>query len=206
MDIKIYFEYNAVVTLTYFFVCLIVLILNYITSGASNEWFTCRRRSVWNIKTYICLITHAIGHSDWDHFSRCFLMTFLMGPLIEEKYGATTFLVMLLATAIITGIVNLIFSDRGCIGSSCEVYMMIVLSSCVNISENKIPLTLVMIMIFYVVDEVRKLIMKKKDGISHIGHVTGAVCRSCVWIFDVKPNCNRMACELATDSKYSILI
>lgn len=177
MDIKLYFEYNSVVTLTFFFACFVILIINYLTKGKSNNYlFTCRRRSPLNPRTYICLITHAFGHADWDHFSRCFLMTFLMGPLIEEKYGSTTFLIMILVTALFTGIVNVIFSKRGCIGSSCIVYMLILLSSCVNLSENKIPLTLVMIIIFYVVDEVRKLIFKENDGISHIGHISGAIC------------------------------
>lgn len=205
MDIKIYLEYNAVVTLTYFFVCFIVLALNYITNGKSNEYFTCKRRSIWSIKTYICLITHAFGHADWDHLAKNFLMILLVGPLIEEKYGATTFLVMILATAIITGIVNLIFSNRGCIGASCVVYMLIALSSCVNISENKIPLTLVMIMIFYVVDEVRKLLFKKSDGISHIGHVAGAVCRSGIWFFDVKSSGYGMVSKLATNTRNPFL-
>ncbi|MBR2289925.1 MAG: rhomboid family intramembrane serine protease [Clostridia bacterium] len=193
MDIKIYFEYNAVVTLTYFLICFVVLILNYLTKGKSNDWFTCRRRSIWSLKTYVCLITHAFGHVDWDHFYRNFLMILLIGPLIEEKYGATTFLVMILVTALITGIINVLFSSRGCIGASCVDYMLIVLSSCVNLSENKIPLTLVMIMIFYVVDEVRKLILRKHDGVSHIGHVTGAVCRSSFWIFDVKSYGGKLA-------------
>jgi len=200
MDIRIYLEYNAVVTLTYFFACFVVLALNYLTGGKSNEWFTCKRRSIWSIKTYICLITHAFGHADWDHLAKNFLMILLVGPLIEEKYGATTFLVMILATAIITGIVNLVFSNRGCIGASCVVYMLIALSSCVNISENKIPLTLVMIMIFYVVDEVRKLLFKKSDGISHIGHVAGAICRCRVWIFDVKSDSSWLACKFTTDT------
>ena len=200
MEFKVYFEYNSVVTLTYFFVCFVVLILNYLTSGKSKDWFTCKRRSILSIKTYICLITHAIGHADWDHFSRCFLMTFLMGPLIEEKYGSTTFLVMLLVTAVITGLVNIVFTTRGCIGSTCIVYMLIALSSCVNLRENKIPLTLVMIMIFYVVDEIRKLIFKKNDGISHIGHVTGAICRYCVWFSNVKSKCNKFSSRITTDT------
>lgn len=187
MNIKVYFEYNAVITLSYFFICFIVLILNYLTHGKSNDWFTCRRRSIWSLKTYICLITHAFGHADWDHFYRNFLMLLLIGPLTEEKYGATTFLVMILATALVTGIINIIFSNRGCIGASCVVYMLIVLSSCVNISENKIPLTLVMIMIFYVVDEIRKMIFKKNDGISHIGHVSGAICGVCFGFLMLNP-------------------
>ena len=186
MDIKLYFEYNAIVTLTFFFICFFILMLNYITKGKVNDWFICRRGSLLNPRTYITLITHAFGHADWEHLSRCFLITFLIGPLIEEKYGSTTFLIMILVTAIFTGLINVLFSKKGCIGSSCIVYMLIVLSSFVNISENKIPLTLVMIIIFYVVDEIRKLIFKKNDGISHIGHVTGAICRYDFWFFNVE--------------------
>ena len=78
MDIRIYLEYNAVVTLTYFFVCFVVLALNYLTGGKSNEWFTCKRRSIWSLKTYICLITHAFGHADWDHLAKNFLMILLL--------------------------------------------------------------------------------------------------------------------------------
>ena len=52
--------------------------------------------------------------------------------------------------------------------------MMIVLSAFVNVVENKIPLTLVLIILFYIIDEVMNL--RKKDNIAHYGHVTGAIC------------------------------
>ena len=54
--------------------------------------------------------------------------------------------------------------------------MLIILSSFVNMEDGKIPLTLALIILFFLVDEVIKLFSRKKDGISHLGHVTGAIC------------------------------
>ena len=43
-----------------------------------------------------------------------------------------------------------------------------------NIVDNKIPLTLVLIILFYIIDEVKDL--RKKDNIAHYGHIAGAIC------------------------------
>jgi membrane associated rhomboid family serine protease len=51
--------------------------------------------------------------------------------------------------------------------------MLIALSAFVNMSD-KIPLTLVFIILFYFIDEVRQLF--NKDGVSHYGHLIGALC------------------------------
>ena len=42
--------------------------------------------------------------------------------------------------------------------------------------NGKIPITLTLIILFFVVDEVIKLFRRKKDGVSHLGHITGAIC------------------------------
>lgn len=54
--------------------------------------------------------------------------------------------------------------------------MLILLSSFVNMENGKIPITLTLIILFFVVDEVIKLFRRKKDGVSHLGHITGAIC------------------------------
>ena len=58
--------------------------------------------------------------------------------------------------------------------------MFITLSSFVNLQDGKIPLTLVLICLFHVVDEF--LDLGKKDGVSHLGHILGAIC-GCVFGF-----------------------
>ena len=59
--------------------------------------------------------------------------------------------------------------------------MLIVMSSFVNIEAGKIPITLVLIFIFYIVNEIIDGIFKK-DNISHAGHIIGAIC-GCIFGF-----------------------
>lgn len=53
--------------------------------------------------------------------------------------------------------------------------MLIVMTSFVNVQETKIPITLVLILLFYIVNEIIEGIFKK-DEVSHAGHVIGALC------------------------------
>ena len=61
------------------------------------------------------------------------------------------------------------------LGASGIVFMLIVLSSFVNMQTGKIPITLILICIFYVVNEILQGLFKK-DNVSHMGHLIGAVC------------------------------
>lgn len=170
-----YFQYNAIVTLTMFFVSLAILIINSITKGyITKKFFSTERASLLNPITYIRFFTHILGHKDWKHFSGNYMKILLLGPLMEEKYGAVLFLAMILTTALITAIVNFIDGKYRIYGASSVVYMLIVLSAFVNLTANKIPITLVLIILFYLVDEIKKL--PKMDGIGHGAHLVGAIC------------------------------
>lgn len=174
-NIADYFQYNAYVTLSFFFLSLLALILDKITIGRANKYlFSTEKASLINPLTYIRFFTHILGHSDWNHFSNNFLKILLLGPLIEEKYGSINFLIMILGTAFLIAIVNYIKADTRLLGASGIAFMLIALSAFVNVTGNKIPLTLVLIVLFYVVDEVVKI--WKKDNISHGTHLIGALC------------------------------
>ncbi|MCI6107466.1 MAG: rhomboid family intramembrane serine protease [bacterium] len=171
-------QYNAVVILSYFFICLVILILDKLVQGrlVNNLFSTGRNDSLLNPLTYFKLISHSLGHSSWDHLYNNFLKILLIGPLIEEKYGSLNLLIMIILTSLIIGIINRIFSKNRILGASGIAYMLIVLCSFVNIESGKIPITVVLIILFFVVDEIINLLKRKKDGISHLGHVTGAIC------------------------------
>ena len=176
MDIINYFSYNSVVILSFFFISFFSFILNFITKGKSNKiLFSSYRSSLLNPLTYVRLILHIFGHASWSHFMNNFLYILLIGPMIEEKYGSINLIIMILSTAVITGILNTLFSKKRILGASGIVFMLIILSSFVNITTGKIPVTLILICIFYVVNEIISGIFKK-DDISHIGHLIGAVC------------------------------
>lgn len=176
MEIINYLQYNSVLILTYFFVCLGAYILNLISSGKINDiLFSSYRSSLLNPLTYLRLFTHIIGHENWKHFSSNFLYILLIGPMIEEKYGTIKLLIMILITAGITGLINSIFSNKKILGASGIVFMLIILSSFVNLEAGKIPITLILIFIFYIVNEIIDGLFKN-DKVSHLGHLLGAIC------------------------------
>ena len=171
-----YFSYNSVVILSYFFICLLVHIFNVITKDRINRFLVFRRGSLLNPMTYIRLIASGLCHKDWAHFRNNFITILLIGPILEEKYGSINLLYMLLITTFVSSLVHLFIYDGGAIGASDNVYMLIVLCSIVNITDGKSPITLILIILFYIVDEVIKQFSSKKDNISHDSHLVGAIC------------------------------
>ena len=175
MNIK--FDYNSPVIITYLVLSVIACFLNYITHGKSNKHlFTSYRSSPFNPLTYIRLFTHSIGHMDLSHLIHNFLFILLIGPMIEEKYGSINLIIMLLITSLIIGLFNTIFSNYSITGASGNVYMLIVLSSFSNISEGKIPITLILILIFYVLSEFKDRLIEGNKKTYHTGHLLGALC------------------------------
>lgn len=172
------FDYNAPIILTYFFICLIILIIDKLCKGKFSATFftTYKNDSLLNPLTYFKLISHSLGHADWDHLYSNFIKILLIGPLIEEKYGSINLLIAMVLTSLIIGSVNKLLGKGGILGASGVAYMLILLSSFVNMENGKIPITLTLIILFFVVDEVIKLFRRKKDGVSHLGHITGAIC------------------------------
>ena len=171
-----YLDYNAPVILSFFFISFIVLILNKITKDKANKLlFSNYRSSLLSPLTYIRMFTHIFGHQNWDHFMNNFLLILLVGPMMEEKYGSINILIMILITAGLTGLLNMILSRNRITGASGIVFMLIVISSFVNISNGKIPLTLILVFVFYIINEIISGIFKK-DNVSHFAHIVGAIC------------------------------
>lgn len=177
-EIMTKFDYNSPVILTYFFICLIILMIDKLCKGKFSATFftTYKNDSLLNPLTYFKLVSHSLGHADWDHLYSNFIKILLIGPLIEEKYGSINLLIAMIITSLIIGIINKLFGKGGILGASGVAYMLILLSSFVNMENGKIPITLTLIILFFVVDEVIKLFRRKKDGVSHLGHITGAIC------------------------------
>lgn len=175
MNFVDYFQYNSIVILSYFFISLFVLVLNKITNGKSNNYlFSSFRGSIFNPLTYLRMFTHVLGHENWNHLRNNFLYILLVGPMIEEKYGSINLLIMILITAFVTGLINCIIGKKRILGASGIAFMLILLSSLVNLQTGKIPITLVLICLFYVVSEIMDGLFKK-GNISHLSHILGAI-------------------------------
>lgn len=169
-------HYNSPVILTYTFLSLIVLIIGDFTNMASTRLlFSVYKGSLKDIFFYIRLFGHVLGHVDWEHFVNNFLIILLVGPMLEMKYGSKNMVQMIVITAFVTGILNVIFFDTALLGASGIAFMLIILSSFVNIKKGSIPLTLLLVASLYIGREVVAG-LTTNDNISQFAHIAGGIC------------------------------
>ena len=62
-----------------------------------------------DILSYWGIISHIMGHTDWNHFFNNFSFILLLGPILEQKYGSHTIIWAMLVTSIVTGVLNFLF-------------------------------------------------------------------------------------------------
>lgn len=169
-------QYNAPVTLTFTFVALLVLLLGTLTNSYTTQYFFMNySTSFADPMQYVRLFTHVLGHANWEHFSSNFLIILLLGPMLEEKYGSTKFLKMILFTAFITGLINTLFFSTAILGASGIVFMIILLSSYANARTGRLPLTLIIVVVIFIGREIVSG-LTETDNISHITHIFGGLC------------------------------
>jgi len=178
-------QYNSPVILTYAIVSLILCVINYLTNAPNQLLFSVYRSSFADPFTYIRLIGHVLGHRDFSHYLNNFLLILLVGPMLEEKYGSVRMLVIMLITAIITGAIFVLVSSKALLGASGIVFMLILLSSFANFKRGGIPLTLVLVIIAYIGNEVYQGFASANtvNNISHFTHIIGGLCGAAAGFF-----------------------
>lgn len=174
---KIVIRFNAPVILTFALLSLLALLLGNWTNGAAtHQYFSVYRSSLSDPLTYVRFIGHVLGHADYEHYMGNMLLLLLVGPGLEEKYGSGTMVWMILVTALVTGLVHFVFfPGSALLGASGVVFMMIVLSSFTAMRRGEIPVTLILVVIFYLGGEIMDGLFKK-DNISQITHIAGGLC------------------------------
>ena len=79
----------------------------------------------------------------------------LLGPMLEEKYSSQTLAGVVAITAVVTSIVNYIFFPGvGLCGASGVVFAFILLSSFTGFKEREIPLTFILVAVFFIGQQV----------------------------------------------------
>ena len=166
---------NAPITLTFSLICIVALLLNYISQAKTNLWlFSTYGSSFLSPMTYIRLITHIFGHSDINHLISNLLYILLLGPILEEKYG-DKLIIVILVTAIVTGVIhNFLSPNVMLLGASGVVFSFIILASITG-NEDGIPLTLLIVALLWIGKEVY-IGLTSVDSISQLSHVIGGIC------------------------------
>lgn len=169
-------SFNSPVILGFFALCLGSYVLNMITAGWANHvLFSVYRAPLWDPFTYLRFFTHAIGHANWDHFCGNIMMILVIGPLLEEKYGSMNMLFVIAVTAFITGVVQfLLFPGTALLGASGVVFALILMSAFVNFKNGEIPVTLILVALFYIGGQIYDGIFLN-DNVSQLTHILGGI-------------------------------
>lgn len=174
--IKKRISFNSPVILGFTAICFIAFILNAITLGATNDYiFSVYKSSLLNPLTYVRFIGHIFGHADLSHLMGNLMMILVIGPLLEEKYGKSDLIMVIVSTAVVTGLINFIFFPNvQLLGASGVVFAFILLSSFTGFEDGKIPFTFIVVAIIYIGEQVYSGIFIQ-DNISNLTHIIGGV-------------------------------
>lgn len=170
-------KYNAPFTLTFSLLSAALLLLDqYAFPHLIASYFTVGGQGSFSFNdpnAYFRLVSHALGHADWNHFISNFSFILLLGPVLEEKYQTPFLAVMVVLTALMTGILNVLLFKTALLGASGIVFLMILLISFTNIRSGEIPLTFLVIIAFYLGKEVFDIF--SNNNISHFAHIVGGI-------------------------------
>jgi len=172
--------YNSPVILTFALLCTAVMIVNnsYIDGIMYSFFSVVPDMNYENPTSYFRLASHVIGHSGWEHLVGNFTFILLLGPMLEEKFGSFNLFLMMLITAVVTGLLNVTFFETGLLGASGIVFMFILLSSLTNFRASHIPLTFILVVALFLGKEI--VMALENDNISQFAHILGGVC-GCVF-------------------------
>ena len=173
---KVKISFNSPVILSFTILCFVSLILGMVTKGMTTDLlFSVYRSSLLSPATYVRFAGHVFGHAGWDHFLGNIMLILVVGPLLEEKYGSSNMLFVILATALVTGIVNFVFFPRvQLLGASGVVFALILLSSFTSIREGSIPLTFILVALIYMGEQIYQGIFVQ-DNVSNLTHILGGI-------------------------------
>ena len=169
-------HYNSPVILTFFFLSLCALFLGMATKGWTTQHLFSVYRSAITPLWFVRLFGHVLGHSGYAHFSGNMVLFLVVGPPLEEKYGSRALLLGILLTALVSGVLQcLLFPGYALLGASGIVFMMILLSSLAGMRAGSIPLTLILVAVIYLGQEITSGLFVQ-DNVAHFMHLVGGAC------------------------------
>ena len=174
---KLRLSFNAPAILVFVGICVAARLVSMITGGGSDAaLFSVYRASLADPLTYLRCVCHVFGHASWEHLIGNMMYILILGPMIEEKYGTRNTALIILATAVVTGIVNMLFFPGiALLGASGVVFAFILISSITAVrEENGIPVTFILVAVLYIGLQVWQGLFQK-DNISQMAHIVGGI-------------------------------
>ncbi len=174
--INIRFDFNSPVILGMTCVSFLLLLLDGPLGGVVGQFLAIGFTSWGDPMMYLRMFTHILVHVNLAHFVSNYMLILVIGPIVEEKYGKSHLATMIAVTALMTGLCNVIFFRNVLLlGASGIVFMLILLASFVNIKQGHIPVTVLLVAVLYIGNEIVRC-ATSIDNVSQVGHILGGLC------------------------------
>ncbi len=173
---KLRITFNAPIVLSIVGISFLATLLNYLTRGLSGQLvFSTYHSPLLSPMTWLRAFTHIFGHSGWEHLVGNVSYLLLLGPMLEEKYTSKTLALVVVATAVVTSLVNyILFPSVALCGASGVVFAFILLSSFTSFKEGEIPITFILVAVFFIGQQIFEGLMLN-DNISNMAHIMGGI-------------------------------
>ena len=174
MKKKLRLSFNAPAVLTFTALCVIVQLISMLTRGESNRvLFSVYRASLLDPLTWIRCFTHVLGHAGWEHLLGNIMYILILGPMIEEKYGSATTAFIMVITALVIGVINMVFFPGVMLlGASGIVFAFILIASITIREDNTIPITFILVALLYLGQQIWQGLFRE-DNVSQMAHIVG---------------------------------
>ena len=167
-------SFNSPVVLSFALICLIAFVLGKLTNDASTRLlFSVYRAPLSSPSTWLRFIGHVFGHASWEHFFGNITLLLVVGPVLEEKYGSFNLLIVILATALATGLVHfLLFPHVQLLGASGVVFAFILLASFSGYQDGAVPFTFLLVAVIYIGGQIYNALFVS-DNVANLTHILG---------------------------------
>ncbi|QTE74221.1 rhomboid family intramembrane serine protease [Clostridiales bacterium FE2010] len=174
MKKKLRLSFNAPAVLTFTALCVIAQLISMLTRGESNRvLFSVYRASLLDPLTWVRCFTHVLGHAGWEHLLGNIMYILILGPMIEEKYGTATTAFIMAATALVIGVINMVFFPGDMLlGASGIVFAFILIASITLREDNTIPVTFILVAVLYLGQQIWQGLFQQ-DNVSQMAHIAG---------------------------------
>ena len=174
MKKKLRLSFNAPAVLTFTALCVIAQLISMLTRGESNRvLFSVYRASLLDPLTWVRCFTHVLGHAGWEHLLGNIMYILILGPMIEEKYGTATTAFIMAATALVIGVINMVFFPGVMLlGASGIVFAFILIASITIREDNTIPVTFILVAVLYLGQQIWQGLFQQ-DNVSQMAHIAG---------------------------------
>jgi membrane associated rhomboid family serine protease len=159
-----------------------MIINHYLLSGLIPAWFSVSSNfNPASFRCWITLVSHIIGNANWNQYLSNFAFILLLGPILEESYSSWSLVVMIILTALVTSVLNILVFKTIMLGAGGVVFMMILLASFTNFSKGELPLSFILVLIIYLGREF--LYAFDTGNINEFAHIVGGFCGSLFGFF-----------------------